>query len=279
MRSAKALLATTTVFAASAVTLFAAVPAFAEGPATINLTITDKGCEPMQLTVPPEKVAFKIKNASKRGVEWEILKDNMVVEERENIIPGFTATLTTTLKPTDYDMTCGLLSNPKGKLLVKVATKGEAEAQPGNLDATIKTYKGYVANETAEMVAKTKVLVEAIKAGQLAAAQKAYAPAHMYYERIEPVAEVFNDLDKSMDSRADDYEKKEGRPCLLRLPPARVRPVRQDIDRWSGRLRRPPDEGRRRPAGAYRQARDHTEGAGRRRRRTHRGGRLEEDRR
>ena len=214
MRSAKALLATTTVFAASAVTLFAAVPAFAEGPATINLTITDKGCEPMQLTVPPEKVAFKIKNASKRGVEWEILKDNMVVEERENIIPGFTATLTTTLKPTDYDITCGLLSNPKGKLLVKVATKGEAEAQPGNLDATIKTYKGYVANETAEMVAKTKVLVEAIKAGQLAAAQKAYAPAHMYYERIEPVAEVFNDLDKSMDSRADDYEKKEADPAF-----------------------------------------------------------------
>ena len=89
----------------------------------------------MQLTVPPEKVAFKIKNASKRGVEWEILKDNMVVEERENIIPGFTATLTTTLKPTDYDMTCGLLSNPKGKLLVKTAATADDIGRPGNLDA------------------------------------------------------------------------------------------------------------------------------------------------
>ncbi len=199
---------------ASLFALLVGAPAFAEGPATVDVTITDKGCEPMQLTVPPEKIAFKIKNSSKRGVEWEILKDNMVVEERENIIPGFTATLTTTLKPTDYDMTCGLLSNPKGKLLVKVATKGEEEPQPGNLDAIIKTYKGYVAQETAEMVARTKVLVDAVKSGKLETAQTAYAPAHMYYERIEPVAEVFNDLDKSMDSRADDYEKKEADPAF-----------------------------------------------------------------
>ncbi len=192
----------------------AGVPALAEAPATINLTITDKGCEPMELTVPPQKIAFKIKNSSKRGVEWEILKDNMVVEERENIIPGFSATLTTTLRPTDYEMTCGLLSNPKGKLLVKVATKDEKEPQTGNLDAIIKTYKGYVAQETAEMVARTKVLVDAVEAGKLEAAQKAYAPAHMYYERIEPVAEVFSDLDKSMDARADDYEKKEADPTF-----------------------------------------------------------------
>ncbi len=35
-----------------------------------------------------------------------------------------------------------------------------------------------------------------------------------HYERIEPVAELFNDLDKSMDSRADDYEKKEADPTF-----------------------------------------------------------------
>ena len=64
------------------------------------------------------------------------------------------------------------------------------------------------------MVARTKVLVDAVKSGKLETAQTAYAPAHMYYERIEPVAEVFNDLDKSMDSRADDYEKKEADPAF-----------------------------------------------------------------
>ena len=186
----------------------------APGLKSIDVTINDKGCQPMELTVPPEKVAFKIKNESRRGVEWEILKDNMVVEERENIIPGFSATITTKLAPNEYEMTCGLLSNPKGKLIVKVAAKAEDDAKPREMSAIITDYKAYVAGEVAQMVDKTKVLVDAVKAGKLAEAQAAYAPAHLYYERIEPVAEVFNDLDKSMDSRADDYEKKEADPTF-----------------------------------------------------------------
>ena len=194
------------------------VPAFsaagADGPQPVKVTINEKGCDPMELTVPPTKVAFKIKNESKRGVEWEILKDNMVVEERENIVPGFTSTLTTKLDVNEYEMTCGLFSNPKGKLIVKVATTGEDEPKAHDLSAVIKTYKTYVGGAVDTMVAKTKVLVDAVKAGKLEAAQKAYAPAHLYYERIEPVAEVFNDLDKTMDARADDYEKKEADPAF-----------------------------------------------------------------
>lgn len=198
---------------ASAALLVPLASAFAE-PTAINVTISDHGCEPMELTVPAEAVSFKIKNASRRGVEWEILKDNMVVEERENIIPGFTSTLTTTLKPSAYEMTCGLVSNPKGRLIVKVATRGEAEPKAGDLQAVIGTYKGYVASQVDDLVTHTRALAAAVKAGDLAAAQNAYAPAHMYYERIEPVAEVFNDLDKSMDARADDYEKKEADPAF-----------------------------------------------------------------
>lgn len=184
------------------------------GPRNVLVTIDDKGCKPMELTVPPEKVSFKIKNESRRGVEWEILKDHMVVAERENIVPGFVSTLTTTLDPSEYEMTCGLLSNPKGKLIVKVATQGEEEPKASDLGGVIATYKGYVAGEVGELVARTRVLVAAVKGGKLEAAQKAYAPAHLYYERIEPVAEVFNDLDKSMDARADDYEKKEADPAF-----------------------------------------------------------------
>ena len=194
------------------------VPAFAgaDAPQTVDITISDKGCQPERLDVQPGRIAFKIKNASRRGVEWEILKDNMVVEERENIIPGFSATLTAKLDANDYEMTCGLLSNPKGKLIVKVATEAApaAEAGPANFPRLVADYKAYVAGEVDELVAKTRTLAEAVKAGKLDAAKAAYAPAHMYYERIEPVAEVFNDLDKSMDSRADDFEKKEGDPAF-----------------------------------------------------------------
>jgi iron uptake system component EfeO len=40
-------------------------------------------------------------------------------------------------------------------------------------------------------------------------------PTRIHYERIEPVAELFNDLDKAIDVRADDFEKKEDDPGFV----------------------------------------------------------------
>lgn len=82
----------------------------------VAIAITRTGCEPAAVTVPSGRTVFRIKNDSQRSVEWEILKGVMVVEERENILPGFVQNLTATLDAGDYLMTCGLLSNPKGTL-------------------------------------------------------------------------------------------------------------------------------------------------------------------
>ena len=208
---------TVTAFAASLSGLsLVALPAWsasgADAPQDIAVTIGDKGCVPMELTAPPSKVSFKIKNESKRAVEWEILKNQSVIEERENILPGFVSTLTAKLDPGEYEMTCGLLNNPKGKLTVKAAITVEDRSKPRDFGPEIVAYKAYVTGEAEQLATGTRTLVDAVKAGKLEEAQKAYAPAHFHYERIEPVAEVFNDLDKSMDSRADDYENKEKDP-------------------------------------------------------------------
>ena len=114
--------------ASLAAAAFNAAPARADDPPTVNITITDKGCEPMNLSVTSGKTLFLIKNASKRAIEWEILQGYMVVEERENIIPGFVQKLTATLEAGDYGMTCGLLNNPKGAL--KVTAKTGALTRP-----------------------------------------------------------------------------------------------------------------------------------------------------
>ncbi len=76
-------------------------------------------------------------------------------------------------------------------------------------------YKLYVKSEVDALVEGTRKLVDAVKAGNLAEAQRVYAPAHLRYERIEPIAELFNDLDGSMDSREDDFEKKADDPKFL----------------------------------------------------------------
>ena len=76
----------------------------------------------------------------------------------------------------------------------------------------IAAYKSYVTEEVKSLVERTRTFVGDIKKGDLAAAQADYAPAHRHYERIEPIAELFNDLDGSMDAREDDFEKKADDP-------------------------------------------------------------------
>jgi iron uptake system component EfeO len=64
------------------------------------------------------KNTFVITNQSSRVLEWEILQNGMVIEEKENIVPGFVQELKANLKAGKYEMACGLRSNPKGKISV-----------------------------------------------------------------------------------------------------------------------------------------------------------------
>jgi iron uptake system component EfeO len=187
----------------------------AEPPAgTVSITVTDKGCVPSTLTVAAGKTTFRITNASRRALEWEILKGVDVVAERENIVPGFVQPLSATLTAGEYQMTCGLLSNPKGVLHVTgpVGTSVATAAPAADLAGPLAEYKAYVTNEVNALVESTRAFVLAVKANDIAKARELYAPTRQHYERIEPIAELFNDLDKSIDARADDFEQKEQDP-------------------------------------------------------------------
>jgi iron uptake system component EfeO len=180
----------------------------------VKVTVNDKQCEPMTLTVNAGKTQFLILNHSQKALEWEILKGVMVVEERENIAPGFSQKMTANLEPGEYDMTCGLLSNPKGKLIVKAAGGAQPAAKSDvmSLEGAITQYKAYVTAETAALVGGTKAFTDAVKAGDIEKAKSLYAPTRQHYERIEPIAELFSDLDGSIDAREDDYEQKAADP-------------------------------------------------------------------
>lgn len=207
-------ISTLSLLAAAGVALSSAAPsegAVAEG-APVQVTVTDRGCVPNSISVQAGTSVFKIKNASTRAVEWEILKGVMVVEERENIIPGFEQSLTATLDAGDYAMTCGRLSNPRGILKVVATAGAVAKPSPMDLVGPIAEYKVYVSRQIDQLVAETKKFTEAVKAGKLEDAKKYYAPARVHYERIEPIAELFKDLDDAMDVREDDFEKKAADP-------------------------------------------------------------------
>ena len=188
--------------------------ATANADGSFNIAVNDHACDPMELTVPSGQVVFNIKNNSTRKLEWEILKGVMVVDERENIAPGLSDKMTVTLLPGEYEMTCGLLNNPRGKLVVTDSGFKEAagEANMEKLAQPLADYKVYVQNEAAQLVTKTTAFVEAVKAGRTEDAKAMFADVRTHYERIEPIAELFNELDPAIDARADDFKDKEQDP-------------------------------------------------------------------
>ncbi|MDQ7975099.1 MAG: iron uptake system protein EfeO [Rhodocyclaceae bacterium] len=90
----------------------------------------------------------------------------------------------------------------------------QAAVSPLELVAPIAEYKIYVAENVRKLVADTRVFVAAVKAGDIEKAKKLYAPTRTSYEKIEPVAELFSDMDSAIDSRADDHEKAEKDPAF-----------------------------------------------------------------
>ena len=100
-----------------------------------------------------------------------------------------------------------------GASLIAAVTAGSARAaSPLDLVAPVAEYKLYVSQGVDKLVKDTKVFTDAVKAGDLAKAKALYASTRVSYEMIEPVAELFSDLDGKIDSRADDHEKKEEDP-------------------------------------------------------------------
>lgn len=184
------------------------VAATKDADGNVVIKVNDGACEPMNLTVPSGQVTFKIQNNSSRKLEWEILKGVMVVDERENIVPSLSDKMTVTLLPGEYEMTCGLLTNPRGKLTVTDSGFKAADNTEllGQMAKPLADYKTYVQAEAAELVQKTDTFVAAVKSGNMDEAKRLFASTRSHYERIEPIAELFNELDPAIDAREDDFK-------------------------------------------------------------------------
>ena len=99
-----------------------------------------------------------------------------------------------------------------GGTTASIPAVGSAPAQasttPGASQATaadsVATYRAYIEMNTDLLVTRTKAFTDAVVAGKVAQAKALYAAAREPYEAIEPVAEVFGDLDPEIDARIND---------------------------------------------------------------------------
>jgi iron uptake system component EfeO len=85
------------------------------------------------------------------------------------------------------------------------ATTATAAAANPLVDKAATEYQAYAVEQTKQLVTVTKTLTDAVRAGDLAAAQAAYAPSRVPWERIEPLAGLVEEIDGKVDARVDDF--------------------------------------------------------------------------
>ncbi|SOD72687.1 iron uptake system component EfeO [Jatrophihabitans sp. GAS493] len=207
-RPALALLALSTLAGLSACssdTKTAASTASAGDPHVANVTITSAKCVADRDSYAAGPITFNVSNKDATGItEFEVLKDELIVGEKENLPPGFNGSISVKLDAGDYEMYCPGATTPKVPL--KVTGTAAAAATGTTHDLLIqgtKDYADYVDAQTTLLVDNTTPFVASLSGTDLAAAQLAYIKARPYYEKIEPVAEKFPDLDAAIDARPD----------------------------------------------------------------------------
>ena len=166
-------------------------------------------CVPDFSTAPAGPVTFTISNKDASGVsEVELLSDKRILGERENIIPGLKAVnFTVTLAGGEYQLYCpGASTETKPFTVTGTAASAASGGVAGLLKEGTDGYAKYVSGQVDSLVLAAAALQKAVDSGDVAASQQAYAEARPFFERIEPVAESFPDLDPALDLRVADVE-------------------------------------------------------------------------
>ena len=186
----------------------------ASSTGAIAVTSTDDACAIAAAEAPSGTLAFTVTNQGSQVSEFYLLADDglRIVGEVENIGPGLTRDLVLLAQPGTYYTACkpgmvgdgiraGFTVTDSGTQIVPTGAIGE------QLAAATTAYAGYVKDQAAQLVADTDAFVAAYLTGDDDKARSLYATTREHWERIEPVAESFGDLDPKLDLREADLEE------------------------------------------------------------------------
>jgi iron uptake system component EfeO len=158
-------------------------------------------------TVASGTVTFTVTNSGDRITEFYLLGEDglSIVSEVENIAPGSSRDLTVVAQPGSYFTECkpGMIGAGVGTADFTVT--GDAvqvdESQEEAIAAAVASYTAYTKDQAAQLVTAVDGFVAAYESGDDETARALFAPARVFYERIEPTASAFGDLDPAIDYR------------------------------------------------------------------------------
>jgi hypothetical protein len=100
----------------------ASIAAAKPSTATVKVELTDAGC-PKRITAPAGKILFKVRNVDATSVtEFEVLKGDGILGEKESLTPGLSGEFALTLKAGRYTTYCPNGDRERGALVVRGAT-------------------------------------------------------------------------------------------------------------------------------------------------------------
>ncbi|MEU6082990.1 iron uptake system protein EfeO [Streptomyces sp. NPDC047108] len=175
----------------------------------VEVTASDSACEVSKKEFPAGHVKLAVENTGEKVTEVYIYAPgDRIVTERENIGPGTTAEITAEVKAGAYEIACKPGMKGQGiRQKVRATGEGAARKTDPRLDKAVAEYRRYAQEQADETLPKVEVFTEAVKKGDVEGAKKAYAPSRIGWERTEPVAESFGDIDPKVDLREDGLEK------------------------------------------------------------------------
>ena len=178
------------------------------GDRVINVTATDSKCTTSAKQISAGHIELAIENRGSKVTEVYVLfPDDRVVTERENIGPGTKQRVTAEVKAGEYQIACKPGMKGDGIRQDLKVTGGKVAERDPRLDQAVAAYRRYAQEQADATLPLAKTFAAAVEAGDLEAAKKAYAPSRIGWERTEPVAESFGDIDPKVDVREDGLEE------------------------------------------------------------------------
>ncbi|CUU55484.1 iron uptake system component EfeO [Parafrankia irregularis] len=177
------------------------------GGGPVAVKAGDKKCEVASVELAAGRHTFAVTNTASQVTEvYVYAAGDRIMGEVENVGPSTKRNLIVDLPAGEYQVACkpGMVGDG-----IRTALKVTGKAAPPqtldqNLQTAVTSYQTYVESETQALVDTTATFVAAISSGDLAKTKEAYPAVRLHYERIEPIAESFGDLDPLIDMRIDD---------------------------------------------------------------------------
>jgi len=182
----------------------AAAAGSGDSSATVTVSLTPQGCAPKPAKVGAGAVDFNVDNKNADSVsEAELRTSDLskILGEQENLTPGLSGGFSLNLQPGTYKISCPGAAQQDWTFTVTGKATGQSWQSVPRLASAVSGYGGYITHNTSQLVASSQKFCQAIDAGNMAQAKVLYPQARVYYERIEPVAEVWGTLDTSIDGR------------------------------------------------------------------------------